>query len=157
MSWSLMAFLAANFAAAMSGGIFSPDQWFRDLKKPRWQPKDWMFPVVWTILYGVNGIAGWLIWQEVGFEGAGVLAISVYGISLLFNALWSFVFFGMKRIDLATYEAALLWLSLAVQVVLFYAISTTAGLILIPYLAWVSVAFFLSLTIWRLNPQAVKG
>lgn len=157
MIWTLVTFAALNFAAALSGAVFKPDAWFRALAKPPWQPPDWVFPVVWMILYGINTFAGWLIWDAVGFSGLGLWAMSVYGIGLVLNASWSAVFFGMKQIGWATVVSALLWLAVAAQIAIFYTINPLAGLILIPYLIWVSIATALSRAVWRLNPDQRKS
>lgn len=157
MSWSLLAFVAVNFLAAMSGGIFSPGEWFRSLKKPSWQPPNWVFPVVWSILYAINAFAGWLVWNEVGFEGPGFWAMVVYGLALVLNAAWSAIFFGMKQMGLATLEAGLLWLAVAAQIALFLPINALAGWILLPYLIWVTIAIALSGSVWRLNPDRRAG
>ncbi|MEL7230457.1 MAG: TspO/MBR family protein [Pseudomonadota bacterium] len=151
MSWSLIGFLAANFFAALSGGLFAPDGWFKALKKPRWQPPDWAFPVVWTVLYALNGIAGWMVYGAVGLDP---LIFGVYFLSLVFNAAWSALFFGMHRMDLALWDAALLWASVALQCVLFFSVDFWAGAMILPYLAWVTVAFALNRTVWRMNPDA---
>ncbi|MEM9676792.1 MAG: TspO/MBR family protein [Pseudomonadota bacterium] len=151
MSWSLLAFVGLNFAAAMSGGIFKPDEWFRNLQKPSWQPPDWAFPVVWLVLYLLNAVAGWMVWEAAGSTVAGQVALAVYVASLVLNAAWSYFFFGLRRIRAATIEAGLLWLSVLLQIVLFYALVPAAGLMLIPYLIWVSIAVALSAKIWQLN------
>lgn len=153
MSWSLVVFVGLNFLAAASGGIFAPGAWYEKLNKPSWQPPNWAFPVVWSVLYILNAIAGWIIWETVGFEDGGFLALAVYVMSLCLNAAWSAIFFGMKRMRLALWEAVCLWLSVALQAVLFYQIFPLAGLILLPYLAWVSVAVWLNRTMLRLNPD----
>ncbi|MEL6737247.1 MAG: TspO/MBR family protein, partial [Pseudomonadota bacterium] len=90
MSWSLLAFVGLNFAAAMSGGIFKPDEWFRNLQKPSWQPPDWAFPVVWLVLYLLNAVAGWMVWEAAGSTVAGQVALVVYVVSLFLNAAWSY-------------------------------------------------------------------
>lgn len=151
MSLSLIAFVLLNVLAASSGAIFKPDSWYDDLKKPSWQPPKWAFPVVWSILYLFNIVAGWLVYQA---EGGITLPLVIYGIGLILNALWSAIFFGMKRMDWGTFEAAFLWFFVALQMVLFLPIAPIAALLTAPYLVWVSVAFFLSLTVWRLNPDA---
>jgi tryptophan-rich sensory protein len=155
LSWSLIAFITLNVIAASSGAAFQPGAWFKSLDKPSWQPPDWAFPVVWSVLYFLNALAGWWVWQASGLEGLGALAMVIYIVALLSNAGWSALFFGMRRMDLATYDAALLWLLVAAQIVVFYAIVPLAGLILLPYLAWVTIAFWLSRTVWKLNPDAV--
>ena len=153
MSWSLIVFVGVNFLAAMSGGIFSPGNWFEQLKKPSWQPPNWAFPVVWTVLYLLNAVAGWLVWTQTGFSGLGSIALSVYGVSLLLNAMWSAIFFGMKRMRLALWEAALLWVSVALQIILFIQINVLAALILLPYIVWVTIAVLLNRTMLKLNPE----
>lgn len=154
ISWSLVGFIAINFLAAMSGGLFSPDGWFRALKKPTWQPPDWAFPVVWTTLYTLNAVAAWLVYKQVGFSETGVGIFAVYGLALVFNAAWSALFFGAHRMDLALWDAAFLVLSVGLQMILFFTVDFWAGLMIVPYLAWVSVAFVLNRTIWRMNPNA---
>lgn len=151
MSLSLLAFIVLNFLAASSGAIFKPEAWYDQLKKPSWQPPKWAFPVVWSILYLFNIVAGWLVYKTVG---AITLPLIIYGIGLIFNALWSAIFFGLKRMDWGTYEAALLWLLVALQLVMFWPIDSLAGMLTAPYLVWVTIAFYLSLTVWRLNPEA---
>ncbi|MEL6947694.1 MAG: TspO/MBR family protein [Pseudomonadota bacterium] len=154
MSWSLLAFVGFNFLAALSGAVFGPGDWFRRLEKPSWQPPDWAFPVVWFVLYLLNAVAGWIIWTEHGDTSAGRFALAVYGGSLVLNAGWSAVFFGLKRVAWATFEAVLLWLSVLAQIILFAQLTSLAGLMLLPYLAWVTVAVALSAKIWQLNGPA---
>lgn len=154
ISWSLMAFLGINFIAAMSGGIFTPGKWYETLNKPSWQPPNWAFPAVWSVLYLLNAVSGWLIWKAVGLEGQGLISMIVYIGSLILNAGWSAIFFGMKRMKLALGEAILLWLSVALQIILFAQINKTAALILLPYLLWVSIAVYLNKTMIKLNPQS---
>lgn len=137
----------------MSGGIFSPGQWYERLQKPSWQPPNWAFPTVWSVLYIFNAIAGWLVWTETGFAGPGQLALIVYVVSLVLNAAWSAIFFGMKRMQLALWEAMLLWASVVLQAVLFLPISQVAGLLILPYILWVSIAVWLNRTMLKLNPE----
>ncbi len=147
----LLGFIGANFVVALSGALFKPGAWYEGLAKPSWNPPNWAFAPAWTVLYIMNAVAGWLVWHQAGFSGAGV-AMAVYGVQLLFNAGWSAVFFGLKRPDWAFAEVIGLWLSILATIIVFLPISQTAGLLLLPYLAWVSFAAFLNLTIWRLNP-----
>jgi len=153
MIWSLMAFAAFNFAAALSGAVFKPDAWFRSLEKPSWQPPDWAFPVVWMFLYAANAFSGWLVWKTAGLEGAGLIAMVIYGIGLVLNASWSAMFFGLKRLYGAMVNSALLWIAVAVQILAFWPINRAAALMLLPYLLWVTIAMALSTKIWQLNPD----
>lgn len=151
--WSLGVFALANFAAACSGAFFKPGDWYFALRKPPWQPPGWLFAPAWTILYGMNATAGWFAWQAAG-PGEATLPMIVYAVQLIFNAAWSALFFGMKRMDLAMGDVIALWLSVAATALVFYPLDATAAWLLIPYLAWVSFAGLLNFTVWRLNPDA---
>jgi len=146
----LVGFLAANFATALSGAFFMPGEWYRGLAKPSWNPPDWAFGPAWAVLYVTIAVSGWMVWREAGFAGAAV-PFAIYVVQLLFNAGWSAVFFGMKRMDLAFIEVIGLWLSILATIIAFWPISTAAALLLLPYLAWVTFAATLNFTIWRLN------
>lgn len=149
---ALAVFIAANVAAAASGAVFKPDSWFRDLRKPSWQPPDWLFAPVWSLLYLMIAVSGWLVWREAGLAGAAV-PLAIYGVQLVLNFLWSALFFGAHRIDWALGEVVLLWLSIAATIAAFAPISALAAWLLAPYLAWVTFAAALNATILRLNPR----
>jgi len=155
-SLALAGFLALCFLAASTGAFFRPDEWYRALEKPSWNPPDWVFPPAWTILYLFIGISAWLVWRAAGFAGAGG-ALLVWLISLGLNAAWSWLFFGRKRIDWAAYGVAGLWLSILVTILAFAPHSTTGAWLLVPYLAWVSFAAALTFAIWRRNRGAVPA
>lgn len=152
MDWSsagaLGAFLLAAFAAASSGSIFRPDAWYDGLRKPSWTPRPWVFPVVWTPLYLLMAVSGWLVWREVGLF---IVPFIPYLVQLVLNAAWSAIFFGLRRPDLACIEVIALWLSIAATIVAFAPISAVAAWLLAPYLLWVSIASVLNATVWRLN------
>jgi len=142
-------FLAINLAAAASGAVFKPGAWYQALRKPTWTPPNWAFPVVWSLLYLANATAGWRVWEAHGWEAAPALA--AYGASLVCNAAWSALFFGLRRMDWALWEVGALWLSIAVVLVLFAPLDTLAAALLVPYLAWVSVAAALNWRMVQLN------
>ncbi|WP_416900172.1 MAG: TspO/MBR family protein [Minwuia sp.] len=150
MSLSLLVFIGLNVLAASSGALFRPGGWYRDLDKPAWRPPDWLFGPVWMVLYGMIAVSGWLVWQSAGWSGAPE-AIAVYGVQLVLNALWSAVFFGMRRPDLALAEIVLLWLSIVATILLFQPFSQTAAWLLVPYLIWVSFAAVLNFSVYRRN------
>jgi tryptophan-rich sensory protein len=157
MDWQdiggLAGFVAACIAVASSGAVFKPGDWYEGLAKPWWRPPNWAFPMVWSVLYLMIAIAGWLVWRKAGFAGAA-LPLAVYGVQLVLNAAWSGFFFGMKRMDLALVDVGALWLSIAALIWLFSAVDATAALLLAPYLLWVSIAAYLNWTMIRLNPGA---
>ena len=146
----LAGFVIACMAVASSGAVFKPGDWYEGLAKPWWRPPNWLFPIAWTLLYACIAVSGWLVWRAAGFAGAST-ALAVYGIQLLFNAAWSGLFFGMRRIDLAFAELVLLWLSIVATVALFAPISLLAAELLLPYLVWVTFAGALNLSIWQMN------
>jgi tryptophan-rich sensory protein len=105
----------------------------------------------WSALYCCMAVAAWLVWRKGGLAGAR-LPLALFGVQLLLNVLWSCLFFGLQRPGLAFSEVLLLWASIAATMVLFWQRSTLAGMLFVPYLAWVSFASVLNFTIWRLNP-----
>ncbi len=150
----LLGFAAATFVTALSGAFFKPGQWYEGLRKPSWRPPNWLFGPAWTVLYVTIAIAGWLVWREAGFAGAG-LPLAIYGIQLVLNAVWSGLFFGLRRPDLAFVEVVLLWLSILATILAFAPIHAGAAWLLLPYLCWVAFAAWLNLTLWRMNPETV--
>ena len=146
----LAAFEVASFAAAATGVVFRPGDWYRQLDKPRWRPPDWLFAPVWTLLYGSIGLSGWLVWLEAGVSGAA-LPLSVYAVQLLLNAAWTPIFFGFHRPGLAVVEIIVLWAAILATIIMFHPVNAAAALLLVPYLAWVSFAAALNLSIWRRN------
>lgn len=134
------------------GALFttkSVGTWYKTLKRGAVNPPDWVFGPVWTILFLMMGIALFLIWKK---DAPGKnLAFWIFGIQLALNVLWSILFFGLHRPDLAFAEIIILWLGIAINIFVFYGISKPAGILLVPYLAWVSFAIYLNYSIWRLN------
>lgn len=154
IAFGVFALLA--LAAASSGAVFTPDAWYRAMNKPSWTPKDWVFPTVWTPLYALIAISGWLVWREAGVAGAA-LPLAVYLVQLVLNAGWSAIFFGMKKPGLAFAEVLTLWLSIALTMALFWPISKTAALLLAPYLLWVTIASALNFQVWRMNAPGARA
>ena len=147
---ALAGWLVLSFSAAAIGGFFMPGDWYAALKKPSWNPPNWIFAPVWTTLYAAMGTAAWLVWKRGGFAGQRV-ALSFFLAQLLFNALWSPLFFGIHHPGLAFADIALLWLALLCTVAAFWKASPLAGALLVPYLAWVTFASALNFALWRLN------
>lgn len=142
--------VGVSLGAGWFGSRFQPGRWYADLVKPSWTPPDAVFAPVWTTLYVLMGVAAWTVWRARGFAGAR-LALSLFFCQLLLNALWSFVFFGLHRPGLAFLEIVALWSAVLATTIAFWKKSAPAGLMLAPYLAWVSFAAVLNLWIWRLN------
>lgn len=145
-----LAFIVIVFAAASSGALFKPGEWYESLRKPDWTPPKWAFPVVWSILYVMIAYAGWLVWTTVGWS----LPMALWVLQIVANALWSYFFFGRRRMDLALIDVGILWLSVAFFILAAWPVVPLASLLFVPYLAWVSAAATLNYSVRRLNPEA---
>jgi len=131
----------------MSGGT---GQWYRDLVKPALNPPGWVFGPVWTTLYFLMGISLYLVWSRAGQSGVA-LAIGVFGVQLVLNALWTPAFFTLKSPALGLMVIVPLLIMIAVSIALFWRVRPLAGALLLPYLAWVSFATYLNSALWWLN------
>ena len=148
---ALVGWLALCFAAAATAFLVSTEGWYASLQKPAWNPPSWIFGPAWTLLYVMMAVAAWLVWREGGWRTQR-LALGLFLLQWLLNALWTPLFFGWHRLGLAFAEIIILWLALTATVFSFWRVRRSAGLLLLPYLAWVSFAAALNFTIWRLNP-----
>ena len=146
----LVGWCVVCLSTAATGFFVSIDGWYAALHKPTWNPPGWIFGPVGTVLYLMMGVAAWLVWREGGWK-ARLRPLGLFLVQLLLNAIWTPVFFGMHQIGLALADITLLWLSLAATLIAFWRVSRPAGLLLVPYLAWVSFAAFLNFTLWRMN------
>lgn len=153
--WMLLgASLVLTLAAAAIGGAVTarPVQtWYRTIRKPTWNPPDWLFGPVWTILYILMGISLWRVWR-IGWDlGAVRTAVLLFLAQLVLNVLWSVIFFGQRQLGWGVLELILLWACLLATMIAFFGLQPLAGWLLVPYLAWVTFAGFLNFTVWRLN------
>jgi benzodiazapine receptor len=149
----LVLFLAVCFAAAGLGAIVtgsSVNDWYPALRKPSWNPPAWIFGPVWTVLYLMMAIAAWLVWDKVGFKG-GSVALGLFALQLVFNALWAPLFFGLRSPRAGLADIIPLWFAILAALVSFWRVSPFAGALLIPYWLWVSFATILNFTIWKMN------
>ncbi len=126
--------------------------WYASLIKPSWTPPNWAFGPIWTTLYVLMGIALFLIWRE-GLGRKDVkISIVIFAIQLIINVMWSLVFFGGHNIFGGLILIIILWISILINIIVFYQISRPAGLILVPYLIWVTIAAYLNYSVYLLNP-----
>lgn len=126
--------------------------WYQTLVKPSFNPPGWVFAPVWTALYTLMGIAAWLVWKKGWAVPAVRTALMAFVVQLVLNALWSWAFFGFRQPFWGLVDLFALWAAIAVTLVLFLRISVAAGVLMTPYLLWVSFAGVLNYYIWRLNP-----
>lgn len=153
-SFQLLVSLVICLAAGWTGSIFtrpSVIEWYPTLVKPVFNPPPWVFAPVWTILYILMGISFFLVWKK-GTSTFGVrTALVVFLIQLALNLAWSVVFFGFHSMIGGLGVISFLWLFIILTMYLFAPLSRVALWLLAPYLAWVSFAFFLNLSLWFLN------
>ena len=146
--------LAAAFAllVALIGGLATDiGPWYRNLHKPSWQPPDWLFGPVWTTIYALAATAGVRAWEGArDVRGRDSVLAAFMGNAVL-NVVWSLLFFRLHRPDWALIEVVALWSSIVVLIAVTRRHDRIAPWLLAPYLAWVSFASFLNLTIVRLN------
>ena len=141
--------------AGVVGSFFTTPSiptWYASLQKPSFAPPNWLFAPVWITLFTLMGVSTYLVWNK-GLQRRDVkTALFVFGIQLVLNALWSFLFFGLQSPFFGFIGIVVLWAAIALTIMSFYRVSKKAGLLLIPYIAWVSIAMILNISIWVLNP-----
>jgi translocator protein len=125
--------------------------WYAALAKPLWAPPNWLFGPVWSILYLLMGIALFLVWRK-GFYRSDVrFAIFIFAVQLALNLVWSLVFFGTHSLFGGFVVIMVLWIAIFANIIAFSIISRPAGLLLIPYIIWVSIASYLNYSVYLLN------
>lgn len=142
-----LAFLSASAAAAATGSLFLPGAWYQSLKKPDWTPPEKAFPIIWTALYVASAIAA----TRVALSDDPAPGLALWSVQIALNTLWTPVFFGAHRMATGMIVIALLWLVLAITCVVFLQTDLWAGLLMLPYFAWIGLASALNWRIWRDN------
>ena len=147
--WILLAYATAAIGGAAS---LAAEGFYQQLSRPSWAPPGWLFGPVWTLLYLLIGISGWLVWRRYGFRHAKV-AFTLFFLQLAANALWTWLFFGWRLGGLAFAEILLLWSLIVATIFSFWRLQAKiAAILLLPYLAWVTFASFLAFSLWQRNP-----
>ncbi|HVL85177.1 MAG TPA: TspO/MBR family protein [Pseudonocardia sp.] len=149
----LLAFALAVTVAAAVGGLAaaSAAEQYASLARPSWAPPAEVFGPVWTVLYALVAVSGWLVWRRAGVTGART-ALTGYGVQLVLNALWTPLFFGAGWYGVAFAELCVLLVAVVATVVLFARHSRLAAGLLVPYLLWIGFACAVNLAVWQLNP-----
>jgi translocator protein len=149
---ALLGFLVLCLGVGGFSGFFTAGGvrgWYQGLRKPAFNPPNWILGPVWTLLYIMMAFAAWRVWRS---GGDTTLALVLFAVQLALNFAWSFIFFNAHRIGLALADIIVLWLAIAATIVAFAPLDSFAAWLLVPYLAWVSFATLLNASIWRLNP-----
>ena len=146
--------IAICLLAGVLGSVFTTPAipiWYATLIKPSFAPPNCVFFPVWTTLFIMMGISLFLVWQKGLDNGKVKIALSIFGVQLILNVLWSAVFFGLKSPLAGLIVISILWIFILFMIQVFMKVSRTAALLLIPYILWVSFAAVINFFIWRLN------
>jgi len=149
IAWTLISFSASAVGAIAS---VQAKTFYGQLVQPNWAPPAGVFGPVWTTLFATMSIAAWLVWR-CGGVGKNRVAFSIFFAQLSFNALWSWIFFAWHLGALALAEVIVLWILILATMVSFWRVNPLAGILLVPYLLWVSFATALTYSLWQLNPN----
>lgn len=155
--WSAVAATVLPNVGGWAGGLITrPNiKWYETLNRPSWRPPNWAFGPVWTSLYSGMGYASYLVWRDGGgFEGEAQLPLILYTSQLLINWAWTPIFFGYHNVGGGLLNICLLSVNAAACGYSFYHINRTAGLIFIPYLAWLALATALNYHVYKHNPKS---
>jgi tryptophan-rich sensory protein len=151
--FKLIISLLIPILVAMGGSYFtsmSVDNWYQQINKPFFNPPGWLFGPVWTILYLMMGFSFYLIWKDDSGKDKGAAQFFFF-LQLLFNFLWSLLFFGLRSPFVAFVDIVILWFAIILTIISFRKISRTAAYLLLPYLLWVSFAMILNISIFLIN------
>lgn len=152
--WRLLVALAVPQLVGMSAAVATARgvrEWYPSLVKPGFTPPAWLFGPVWTALYLAMGVTLWILWRRLGENAGASAALIAFAIQLVLNGLWSVLFFGLRSPGAALADIVALWLAIGGTIVLALRVSSTAGLLLVPYWGWVTFAGVLNASIWTLN------
>ncbi|CAK9809475.1 Translocator protein [Anthophora plagiata] len=160
IAWPVVAAVIHPNIGGWAGNYFTRKNivpWYESLKKPVWTPPKWAFAPVWTTLYCTMGYSSYLVWRDGGGFKEAIIPLSIYGTNLLLNWSWPPLFFGLHNIKWALYEIVLLWGSTVAMGMAFYNVNPLAGCLIIPYLAWTSLATALNYVIYRDNKPSIEA
>lgn len=148
----VVAGVAATFVAVMGATITEIGPWYRSLAKPDWTPPDAAFGMIWTLVFTLSAIAAVAAWLKVPDQPGAEWMVGLFALNGFLNITWSLLFFRLQRPDWALIEVVFLWLSIAALIIVCGRHSRLAGLLLVPYLVWVSIAAALNWSVVQLNP-----
>jgi len=150
----LLICLAIPLSIGLLGSMFTMESvktWYTTINKPSFNPPSWVFAPVWTTLYILMGIASFRVWKKRKTMEWFHWAVMIYIVQLVFNLMWSYIFFGLHQIGFALIEIVILLLLILMNAFIFYRFDQLAGWLFLPYLMWVSFATYLTYSIFILN------
>jgi tryptophan-rich sensory protein len=146
--------LAVTFSAPVIASLVTDpaaSNWYANLNKPSFNPPGWIFGPVWTVLYILMAVSAALVWYRGLHEPKVRIALALYIVQLVLNALWTPIFFGLQMPLLAFIDIVMLWAAILITVLAFLRVSRYAALLMAPYLIWTTFAAILNFTLWYLN------
>ena len=149
----IVSILICQGAGAIGALFTSPaiSTWYTTIQKPSFNPPNWIFAPVWTLLFLLMGISLYFVWSR-GLEDKKIkIAVFIFGVQLALNIFWSFLFFDLQSPLYAFIEIFILWLAILLTIISFYKISKIAAYLLLPYILWVSFASVLNFSILIIN------
>lgn len=150
--------IAWGVSLCIIGGLMTPRaQWYAQLRKPSWQPPGWLFGPAWTLILGLAAWSGVVAWEAATTPAQRTDVLILFGVNGLFHLLWSPLFFKAQRPDWALGEVPFLWGSLVGMIIGLGKIDAFAAWLIVPYLLWVSFAWYLNWTVVKLNPRPAVG
>lgn len=147
----MIAAAAAIFIGFLGGTLTDTGPWYQNLRKPSWQPPDWLFGPAWTLIFALATVSAVHAWRNAENRVQRDMVIVLFALNGTLNVLWSTLFFALQRPDWALIEVGFLWGSVLLLMIVFWRFAKPASLYLLPYLLWVSFAAYLNLTVVRLN------
>jgi len=148
----LLTAFAAAFGVAVLGTLSTDiGPWYQSQLQPAWKPPDWLFGPVWTLIFGLSALCGWLAWERAASRKTRDWLLVLFSLNALLNVLWSLLFFRLRRPDWALFEVCFFWTSILVLVVYIWRLRRAAALLLMPYLVWVAFAAALNYADVQLN------
>lgn len=151
--FALIAFMVLCLIISAFGGAVtatSVNDWYAALNKPFFNPPDWLFAPVWTVIYFMIAFSGWRVWLKTGIANAKG-PFGLYAAQLALNLAWSFMFFGAQSPILGLIDVVILLAVIIANMIAFWKIDRLAGILLVPYALWVAFATLLNAAIWHLN------
>ncbi len=152
-NWIVVAVAAVwvMIVAGLGGWLTEVGPWYESLTFPDWRPPNWLFAPAWTLIFIFIASSCIVAWNAAQGDASRISLIVLLVINSIFNVAWSLLFFKLRRPDWALFEVFLLWTSILALVIFTWRIAPKAGLLMTPYLAWVSFAAYLNYTMVRLN------
>lgn len=155
--WALTGWIALTALTGAIGALATMNAatFYATLDRPAWAPPSWLFSPVWTMLYLLMGVAAWMVWRTPTLSDERSTALQIFGVQLVLNAFWSWLFFAWHEGAASFVEIVVLVVSVGLTANAFRRVNRTAALLLIPYLAWVTFAAGLTYALWRANPMVL--